>query len=142
MALGHLIVLVAHDGRAVDILGDLPAEALIEQVVLRRGGEILRTAHHVRDAHEVVVNDVGKVVGRQTVALDEHLIVQRIVVDGDVAEDLVVEGGLPGLRNLLADDKGLAGGEICLNLLLAQSRAAPVVLVNRNALGDGLLLRV
>ena len=34
---------------------DRPAEALVEQVVLRGGGEILAAAHDVGDAHEVVI---------------------------------------------------------------------------------------
>ena len=69
VALGHLVVRVAHDGRAVDILRDVPAEALVQQVVLRGGGEILAAAHDVGDAHEVVVNDICEVIGRQSVAL-------------------------------------------------------------------------
>ena len=58
----------------------------------------------------MVVDDVCKVVGRQTVALYEHLIVERRVFNGDVAEDLVMEGraALPGYP--LADNIGLAGG--------------------------------
>ena len=69
VALGHLVVRVAHDGRAVDVLRNVPAEALVQQVVLRGGGEILAAAHDMGDAHEVVVHDVCEVIGRQPVAL-------------------------------------------------------------------------
>lgn len=50
-------------------------------------------------AHEVIVDDVCKVISRQTVALYEHLIVKSRVFNGDIAEDLVVERGaaLPGI---------------------------------------------
>ena len=136
MALGHLVVLVAHDRRAVDILRDLPAEALVEEVIFRCRRQILRPAHDVRDAHEMVVDDVCEVIRRQTVALDEHLIVERVVVDRDVAEDLVMERGLSLARDLLADDIGLAGREICRDLLLAQTRAAAVIFVDDRAVGN------
>ena len=69
VALGHLVLGVAHDGGAVDVLGDGPAEALVQQVVLGGGGEILAAAHHVGDAHQVVVHHVCKVVGGQAVPL-------------------------------------------------------------------------
>ena len=69
VALGHFVLAVAHDGGAVDIGRDLPAERLVEQVVLRRGGKVLAAAHHMGDAHEMIVDDVGEVVGRQAVAL-------------------------------------------------------------------------
>ena len=69
----------------------------------------------------MVVDDVGKVIRRQTVALDEHLVVERVIIDRDVAEDLVVERGLALARDLLADDVGLAGCEIGRDLFLAQA---------------------
>jgi hypothetical protein len=61
VALGHLVVLVPHDGRAVDISGNLPAEGLVEEVILGGGGEVLAAADHVGDAHEVVIHHVGEV---------------------------------------------------------------------------------
>ena len=94
------------------------------------------------DAHEVVVNDVGEVVGGQAVALDEHLVVQRGIFHGDVAEDGVVEGGSALLGDLLADDIGHAGVQLGLDLLRAQAGAAAVVLVDGHALGHFLLLAV
>ena len=36
VALAHLIVRIAHDRRAVDIGRDIPAEALVQQIVFRR----------------------------------------------------------------------------------------------------------
>ncbi len=67
MPLGHLVVLIPHNGGAVDVGGHLPAKAFIEQVVLRGRGQILAAPNHVGDAHQVVVNDVGKIIGRQAI---------------------------------------------------------------------------
>ena len=93
MALGHLVLSVPHDGGAVDIGGDLPAEGLVQQVILGGGGQVLAAPDHMGDAHQVVVDDVGEVIGGQAVPLQQHLVVQRAVVHGDVAENGVVEGG-------------------------------------------------
>ena len=96
MALGHLVLGVAHDGGAVDVGGDGPAKGPVQEVVLGRGGEVFTAPYHVGDTHEMVVDDVGKVIGGQTVPLQEHLVVQIGVVHGDVAVDGVGEGGGPG----------------------------------------------
>ena len=56
------------------------------------------------DAHQVIVKDVGKVVGGQAVPLQQHLIVQRAVFHGDVAKHGVVERGGALLGDALADD--------------------------------------
>ena len=109
VALGHLVLCVPHDGGAMDVSGDLPAEGVVQQVVLGRGGEVLAAAHHMGDAHEMVVDDVGEVVGGQAVALQQYLVVQGAVLHGDVAEHGVVEGGGALLGDALADDVGLAG---------------------------------
>ena len=57
-------------------VGHLPAEGLVEQVVLRGGGEVLAAADDVGDAHEVIVHNVGKVIGRQAVGLQQDLVLQ------------------------------------------------------------------
>ena len=141
MALGHFVVRVAHDGRAVDIARHVPAETLVQKVVLRRAGEILAAAHDVGDAHEMIVNDVCKVVGREPVALDEHLIVEIGVRRGDVAEDLVVERRFALVGDLLADDPRHTGVKTALHLFRGKI-AAGVVLAGEVAgilLGFGLV---
>ena len=116
------MLLVTHHGAAVDIGGDLPTEGLIQQVVLGSGGEILAAAHHVGDAHQMVIDHVGEVVGGQTVALEQDLIVQRAVVHSDVAEDGIVESGA-ALGDALADDIGHTGGQLGGHFLGAQVAA-------------------
>ena len=78
------------------------------------------------DAHEMVVDDVCEVVGRQAVALYEHLIVQRLVLNGDVAEYLVMEGGSALVRDELADNVRLARGGAAVGLLAAHNAAGIV----------------
>ena len=109
VALGHLVVGVPHNGRAVNVGGNLPAKGLVEQIILGGAAEVLAATDHVGDAHEVVIDDVGEVVGRQTVPLNEDLVVQSVVIYGDVAENGIVEGGGSGGGDLLPDDIGLPG---------------------------------
>src|SRR5699024_7336502 len=73
VALGQFVLRVLHDGRAVDVGRDLPAEGLIQQVVLGGGGQVFAAADDVGDAHQVIVHHVGKVVGGHAVGLDEDL---------------------------------------------------------------------
>ncbi len=52
VALGHLVLSVPHDRRAVDIGGHRPAKGLVQKVILRGGGEVLAAPDHVGDAHQ------------------------------------------------------------------------------------------
>ena len=72
--------------------GDLPAEGFVEQDVLGGGGDPLFGADDVGDVHEVIVDDVGEVVGGKAVGLHEDLVVDVGVLEGDVAAELVAKG--------------------------------------------------
>ena len=86
MTLRHLVLLVAHDRRAVNILRYLPAKALIEQIVLWRRGQILAASYHMGDAHEMIIDYIGKIISRKTVTLKQHLIIKRIIGNSDVSK--------------------------------------------------------
>ena len=107
----------------MDIGGHVPAEGMVQQVVLGGGGEILAAPHHMGDAHQMVVDDVGKIVGRQAVPLQQHLIVQRAVLHGNVSEDGIVERGGARLGDLLPDDVGLTGLHAAQGVLQRQIAA-------------------
>jgi hypothetical protein len=57
-------------------------------------------ADHVGDAHEVVVDDVGQVVGREAVALEQDLVVHLRALEADVAAQQV--------RTTIASSAGMA----------------------------------
>ena len=111
----------------MDVGRYLPSERLVQQVILRGGAEILRAAHDMGDAHGMVVDDVGKVVGRIAVLLDQDLILQLRIVHGDLAENRVGEGGGAFDRHFLADDIGRAGVEKLLDFLPGQIAAVAVI---------------
>ena len=95
----------------------LPAERLVEQDVLRRRRDPLFGADDIGDAHEVIVDDVGQVVGGEAVAFEQDLVVDVGVVEGDVAAQFVAEGGAGLLRDLEPNGVGFAGGELGVDLL-------------------------
>ena len=121
---------IAHDRRAVDVGGHLPAERLIQQVVLRRRREILGATDNVRNAHQMVVHDVCKVIGGKAVGLEQHLILKLLVFDRDVTEGGVMERGRALVRDALADDKRLARLHTSERLVKRQVAAGADVLAN------------
>ena len=126
VALGQLVLGVLHDRRAVDVGGDLPAECLIQQVVLGGGGQIFAAADNVGDAHQMVIHDVGEVVSRHAVGLDQDLVVHLAVVDLDVAVDHIVKASHALAGDLLADDIRLTCGKALFHFLFGQVAAASV----------------
>ena len=79
------------------------------------------------NAHQVVVHNVGKVVGGHPVGLDEDLVVHLAVVHLDVAVHHIVKAGHALAGDLLADDVRLACGKALFHFLLGQFAAAAVV---------------
>ena len=75
---------VAQEGHVPEAW-ELPAEGLVEQDVFGGGGDPLFGADDVGDLHEVVVDDIGEVVGGEAVGLHEDLVVDVGVLEGDVA---------------------------------------------------------
>ena len=127
VALAQLVLRVLHNGRAVDIDGLLPAERLVQQVVLGRAGKILAAADDMGDAHQVIVHNIGKVVGGHTVSLDQNLVIQLLDIDLDVAVDNIVKAGHAALGDFLADDIRLTGGQLGGNLLGGEAAAMSVI---------------
>ena len=127
MPLGELVGGVPHDGRAVNVFRNLPAERLVQQVVLGRGGKILIAADHMGDAHGVVVHHIGKVIGWHAIALNEDLIVQRAAFHGHIAVHLIMEGHGPLSGHLLPDDIGDTRRQLLGDLLLGKIAAVTVI---------------
>ncbi len=75
LALGDLRLVGVAQQRHVGERRRGQAEPLVEQHVLGGRGDPLLAAHDVGDAHLVVVDDDGEVVGREAVGLEDHLVV-------------------------------------------------------------------
>jgi hypothetical protein len=70
----------------------------------------------VRDAHEVIVDDVREVVGREAVGLDEDLVVELCGLELHLAAEAVLERDLARARHGEPHDERLARGDAGLAL--------------------------
>ena len=79
------------------------------------------------NAHQVVVNDIGKVIGGIAVGFDQDHVIQLGVVHADIAVQLIVEGGTAFGRGILADHMGQARGQLLFHFLFGQMQAVLVI---------------
>ena len=120
--------------------GGLPAKGSVEHHVERGRRQPLFTTDDVGDLHQVVVDDVGQVVGGHAVALEEHLVVQQAAVHGDVATDEVVHGDVKVLGELEAHHVGLAAVDATLHFVGAEGEAVLHPCAGGAVVLEGLLL--
>ena len=84
------------------------------------------------DLHVVVVHNRGQVIGGEAVALEQHVVVEQGVLEGDFAAQLVVDDGLALRRHGEADDVLDAGAD-AESAAAALSAARPLGLLPRFA---------
>ena len=111
LALRDLRLVGVAQQRHVHPLRRLPAERLVELHVLGRRRQPLLGADHVRDLHQVIVDDVGEVVGREAVGLEQDLVVDLRVLELHLAAQAIDEHDLAGARHRQPHDERLAGGD-------------------------------
>ncbi len=126
--LAQLMMGIPHHGRQVNVLGHVPTKGLVQQVVLGGGRQVLHAPHHVGNAHQVVIDYVGKVVSGHAILLDKHHVVQGVIGEGHVTENQIVVAGFPFRRRILANHIGDSCIQLCLNFFLAHVQAVLVVL--------------
>ena len=103
--------------------GVLPSECLIKKNVQWSTRQPLLTTDYVRDFHQVVVYDVGQVIGWQFVcALIENLVVQDVAHYLHVATNHIVDVDFLSWLNLEANGVLLAVGYQLIHLLLRESQ--------------------
>ena len=95
--------------------------------MLRCGGDELRSADDVGDTHEMVVDDVCKIVCRHPVPFDENLILKLIIVYRDVAVNNVMERRCARKRHLLTDNVWVACIKMRLDFFLGEVAAVAVI---------------
>ena len=76
--------------RQVGELRSLPAESLVEHDVKRHRGQPFLATDDMADFHQMVIDDVGQMVGRHTVALEQDLVVQGVGLHLHLAANQVV----------------------------------------------------
>ena len=84
------------------------ADRLIQEDLLRRVGDVIVAAHHVRDLHLHIVRDDGELVRRMTVGADDDEVFDVGAVEFDRTVDEIVEARR-ARRHLEADRARLSG---------------------------------
>ena len=99
----------------------LPAKGLIQHDVQRCRRQPLLTTDDVRDFHQVVVNDIGQMVGRQLIStLVEHLVVADVALDAHLTTNEVVDQNLLTGLHLEAHHILMAGSHQLLYFLFGK----------------------
>ncbi len=108
-------------------------EGLEDRHLPRGVRQVVVPADHMRDAHQRVVHDDGKIIGRVAVRPENDQIIQHRVVEDHRALDEVVHYRLAFLRGFKSQGRltGRFGGQA--------KTAAPAVIPRRQALGLRLL---
>ena len=82
-----------------------PVHRIVDLDLPRRVGEMVDTAQYMADAHVVIVDDDGQIIGRRAVAAQDDEIIEVFVLEDDAALDLVVNDGFALVRGLQADGR-------------------------------------
>ena len=99
----------------------LPAEGAIQEHMQGRRRQPLLATDDMGHLHEVVIYDVGKVVGGELVgALPQHLVVEDGAVDADVAADDVIDVYVLAGLDEESYHVGASFGDEAVCLLLAE----------------------
>ena len=80
--------------------------------------------------HQMIIDNIGKIVGRETVRLDKDLIVKLGVLDSYLAVIGIRKGRCAFAGNVLPDYKGLACCQLCLDLFFGKRQTMLVVVGN------------
>src|SRR6266540_2465832 len=104
-----------------------PAEILVQLEMLRNRADPLFSPDHVSDLHQVVIDNVGEVVGRKSVRFEQDLIVDRFPVFADLAAEKVVHHAFAAHGYLHAQDKRFARCGAASRFLWRDGTAMPVV---------------
>ena len=84
-------------------VGNRPAHRLVDLALARRIGEVIDTADDVGDAHIVIIDDDGEIIGRVAIGSEDDEIVQFLVLEDDPAHHAILDHGLTVLWCLEPD---------------------------------------
>ena len=103
--------------------GIFPTEGTVEHDVQRSTGQPLLAANDMGNLHQVVVDDIRQVIGRQFVGtLIQHLVVADIALDTYFAADEVVDENLLTGLDLKTNDILVARSNQLLDFLLGEGQ--------------------
>ena len=127
LAFGQLGTVRVQDEGQVSELRRFPTQRIVEQDVFGCGDLPLHAPEDVADPHVMIVDNVGKMIGRESVGFDEDRIaldLGDVVGEGAVDQVLVGQGSQPQVKS---DRVGLGAAKTVLDLLVGHVTAPAVV---------------
>jgi len=82
-------------------------------------GQTYLTSNHMRDFHQMIINYIGKVVGREPIILDDNLVIHNLIFKLYFPVHQIFELSL-SFRHTHSDHKWLTVGLLLLDLLCAE----------------------
>ena len=118
-----------------------PAKGLIQKIMQRKGRQPFLSADNFGDLHQVVVHDVGQVVGGQFIGpFPQHFVVQGVGVHFHVAADEVVHLDDAVFRHLEANGPVRGLFQQALDFGLGQSEGIAQFLAGGGVVHEGVAL--
>ena len=139
-SLCQLLVILIGQKRTVYVGRLLPSERMVQTGILRSGRQILVTSHNVGNAHQMVIYYVRKVIGRETVGLNQNHVVKLFILNGNLTVNCIGKACGALKRGVLTDYERLACCKVRLNLFLRKIQTMLVVLGDYLALVTVLIL--
>ena len=100
-----------------------PAEGFIKEHVQRSTGQPLFATDNVRDTHQMVIDDISQMIGRQIVCtLVEHLVIEDGTIEGHSSTDHIIDLDLYVRRDEEADDILRTAGDERIDLLAREDQ--------------------
>ena len=124
---GQFLVIFVCDQRAVDVFRNLPSKCFIQTVVLRCGGQIFVSSYYVSNSHQMIIDNICKVVGWISVRFDQDHIIQLIIFYGDISVQLIVEGCGSFGRHIDTNNVWFSCCQVCLDFFFRQMQTVFVV---------------
>ena len=83
-----------------------PTQAFVDLCLARGVGEVIHASDDVRDAHVMIINDDGQIVGGGAIRAQQDEVIKFLVLENDATLDVVVDDGFTFVRRLVAYGEG------------------------------------
>ena len=119
--------LILHNRCTVHINRYIPAKCLIQQIIFRSRCQIFISTYHMGNAHQVVIDYIGKVIGWHPIGFNQNLVIQCAVFYSNISINLIMECGCAFQRHFLTDDIRYTGIQLFLYFFRREIPAVAVI---------------
>ena len=126
-SLTQFLMCLVCDQRTMNVYRHLPSKGIIKSVILRRRGKVFISTYNVCNSHQMVINNIRKIVSRISVRFDKDQILQLIIRNRNISINVIFESCCSFCRHIKTDNVRLTCIQICLYFFFAQSQAVFII---------------